>query len=86
MTNTSDKERNPNKVVITKLGLCVYSVMIFILFFCLSQPLLSPDSYISKAIQNLDGEMIAMIIALPFILLEIILRKNGLRTYYFKNT
>jgi len=86
LKSSSNKERDPNKVIITKLGLWIYSVMVFILFFCLSQPIFSPESIISIAVQSLDAKMIVMIIALPVVVLEIILRKKGLRTYYIKNT
>jgi len=86
LKNVPNEERDGNKVVITKVGLWLYGVMVIILFYFLSQPTIAPDSMVSAIVNSLGEKTIVIIIALPVILLEIILRKKGVRTYYINKT
>lgn len=69
------------KVTITKIGLVLYAVFVFILLWGYSQAGLNPNSYIGGFTSNDSGMWIFVIVlTLIFGLLDFTLNKTGYKT------
>ena len=69
------------KVTITKIGLVLYAVFVFILLWGYSQAGLNPNSYIGDFTSNDSGMWVFVIVlTLIFGLLDFTLNKTGYKT------
>ena len=69
------------KVTITKIGLVLYAIFVFILLWGYSQAGLNPDSYIGSFTSNDSGMwFFVIVLTLIFGLLDFTLNKTGYKT------